>query len=255
MLSFCMMVLAAVYRPILWILVSATQSLLSWLVLMLWPALIVGSLFLLAISSASPCEAGWTDWLWGSGHDSKELRQAANLAGESARIAGRVAAAQAEHASEQARQNTQVAEMLNQLSIERQEYSQQLESLAVAAARDSEWAAAVSVIGPIAVCVAVLLVAALVLWTTSRADTSGDPEPIVDLLIGELSHQQLDWSPQSVQRQQTSVIAAGITPLWRPRLPTMSRRALTGPVRHQSLHETLPVGLEPDGMDEDGCPL
>lgn len=250
MIGFITWFLHTACRTFLWAIATFLKAGFSWIVWILWPLLLLAGLVSLGVCTAAPAEAGWTDWFWGNRTDQQQLNRAADLAGESARIAGRVAAAQAQHASEQARQNSQVAEMLNQLSVERQEYSHQLEHLATAAARDSEWAAALGTIGTVGICLAVLLIAALVVWMGTRADAGSVTSPaVVDLLIGELCEKQAPEKPRP--DMQITLSAAGQTRSTQHliRLP----QATPGVALLEPPPDRADQG--PYGMDEDGCPF
>ena len=256
-------IVLALCRGSLWVLALVFKSLVAWVLWILWPILVLAGALGLAIASATPCEAGWMDWLWGENQDAEKLRRAADLAGESARIAGQVAAAQAQHASEQARQNTQVAEMLKELSSERQEYSRQLESLAGLAMRDSEWAAALSATGPLIICVAVLVVAGLALWLVMRpagfagqgsgagAAAGYEAGLAMDMLIEELARAQA--GSQGAYFAEPHVAASSSSS--RVALPAPVGRLTSSGPYEQAGPEELAEPEEPDGLDEDGCPF
>lgn len=265
-------IVLALCRGSLWVLALTFKSLFAWLLWIFWPLVILAGALGLLISSATPCEAGWTDWLWGENQDADKLRRAADLAGESARIAGQVAAAQAQHASEQARQNTQVAEMLKELSGERQEYSRQLESLAGLAMRDSEWAAALTATGPLIICVAVLVVAGLALWLVTRpggyvgsgsgagAAAGYEASLAMDVLVEELARAQA--GSQGAYFAEPHVAASSCSS--RVALPApVGRLTSSGPYEQEGPEKQEgqegpegPEGPEePNGLDEDGCPF
>jgi len=173
---------------------------LSWLLWVLWPILLLLVFVGWFAISAKSCEAGWFDWLWGNDNAdaraAEQFQRAAELASESTRIAGEVAAAQVRQANEQARQNSQVAEMLKELSSERRDYARQLEELSAIALRDSEWAAALSALEPGLICLTVLLIAGLVLALALKNSPGNDAEDggargdallAIDVLVEEIS--------------------------------------------------------------------
>lgn len=253
-------ILLALCRGSLWVPAMSLKSLLAWLLWILWPFVILAGAFVFALSSASSCEAGWIDWLWGDSSDqnAEQFRRAAELAGESTRIAGEVAAAQARQASEQARQNTQVAEMLQELSSERQDFARRFEDLAASALRDSEWAAALSATGPLIICVCVLVIAGLALWMAMRtgagigsgAGANYDASLAMDVLVEELVRAQGDSHVGSQAGTHVTHLAA-------TRDGHGSCVALPGPLAR--IGKSGPVEpYEPDdihGLDDDGCPF
>ena len=220
--------LSAVTRGIFAILFAGCQSLIGWLAWLLWPSLLITGLLGLVSGTAQPAQAGWTDWLWAR-PDTSQIERSAELAQNAARVAAQAVATQAEQAAAQATQNARLAETLGQLSRERQEYAQLLDSFAAIAMRDSQWAAALTAVGPIAVCLSVLGLAALAVWMTTRASpeavtSDGDVRPVsLDLALDLLSTQ-----PR---------LAAAQTPRLLPPSATPSGRT------------------EPDGLDEEGCPF
>jgi len=176
------------------------RQFLSWLLWVLWPILLLLVFVGWFAISAKSCEAGWFDWLWGNDNAdaraAEQFQRAAELASESTRIAGEVAAAQVRQANEQARQNSQVAEMLKELSSERRDYARQLEELSAIALRDSEWAAALSALEPGLICLTVLLIAGLVLALALKNSPGNDAEDggargdallAIDVLVEEIS--------------------------------------------------------------------
>ena len=187
---------ASLVAVVIWL----CKQLLSWLLWVLWPILLLLVFVGWFAISAKSCEAGWFDWLWGNDNAdaraAEQFQRAAELASESTRIAGEVAAAQVRQANEQARQNSQVAEMLKELSSERRDYARQLEELSAIALRDSEWAAALSALEPGLICLTVLLIAGLVLalaLKNSPGDKAedggarGDALLAIDVLVEEIS--------------------------------------------------------------------
>ena len=117
-----------------------------------------------------PAQAGWCDWLWGSGDS--ELREAAAMAHETARVANETAALQARQTIRQAEQNAAVATVLGHLSQERQRMADHMVTLAEAARWDSAVGGAIRSLGPVTLAAGVLAVAGLALWVTLRSDDS-----------------------------------------------------------------------------------
>jgi len=187
---------ASLVAVVIWL----CKQFLSWLLWVLWPILLLLVFVGWFAISAKSCEAGWFDWLWGNDNSdaraAEQFQRAAELASESTRIAGEVAAAQVRQANEQARQNSQVAEMLKELSSERRDYARQLEELSAIALRDSEWAAALSALEPGLICLTVLLIAGLVLALALKNSPGNDAEDggargdallAIDVLVEEIS--------------------------------------------------------------------
>jgi hypothetical protein len=150
---------------------------------LLWPLLVMGFL----IATAQSAEAGWFSWLWGS--DTHELERSLDVAREAARVASEASQAQAQQAAAQALQNTRLAETLSQLSSERSNLADHLQSLVELGLQDSQWAAAVGASGPMLVCITVLAVAGLALWLVNKSGAGHDAElaQTVDLLVEELA--------------------------------------------------------------------
>ena len=154
-----------------------------------WPIVVVGCL----IATAESAQAGWMSWLWGSS-DTGKLERSLDIAEKAAKVASQAAEAQAEQAAEQARQNTSLAETLSQLSTERTNLADHLHELTTLGIQDSQWAAALHALGPILVCVTVLVVAALALWLTNRPgdEPHADLAETLDLLMDEVSEHVAD---------------------------------------------------------------
>lgn len=117
-----------------------------------------------------PAHAGWFDWLWGSGD--REVREAAAMAHETARVANETAALQANQTIRQAEQNAAVATVLGQLSEERLQMADHMVMLAEAARWDSAVGGAIGSLGPVMLTASILAVAGLALWITLRSDDS-----------------------------------------------------------------------------------
>ena len=164
-------------------------SISSWIIWLLWPALLLAGVFLgLSCRSAN---AGWGNWLWGEDATAeigtRRLERAAELAHEAARVTSQVSESQAMQAVAQADQNSRVAEVLSQLSMERQDLAGYLQAIGERTAQDSQIAAVLTGMGPMLVILAVLCVASLSLWLVLRAgdESPGDLASTVDFLLLE----------------------------------------------------------------------
>lgn len=154
----------------------------------LWPVWLVLAVLSFFGLTASPAEAGWFSWIWGDGN-SKRLERSAELAQEAARVAAQAAEAQAEQAAAQADQNSRVAEVLNQLSVERQHFVENLKQLAEYTLHDSQLAAVLNASGPVLISLVVLTVAGLALWMVTRTGRTDHAELIdaMDVLVEDLA--------------------------------------------------------------------
>jgi ABC-type multidrug transport system fused ATPase/permease subunit len=149
-----------------------------------WPVVLFGVL----VASPQSAEAGWFSWLWGS--DTRHLERSLTVAQEAARVASQAAEAQAQQAVAQADQNARLAETLGLLSSERSNLADHLRALTELGLKDSQWAAALSAMAPVLVCVTVLLVAGLALWLANRPGNGpqhADLVQTVDLLVEEIA--------------------------------------------------------------------
>jgi len=164
-------------------------SISSWIIWLLWPVLLLAGVFL--GFSCHSANAGWGNWLWGEDATAeigtRRLERAAELAHEAARVTSQAAESQAMQAVAQADQNSRVAEVLSQLSMERQDLAGYLQAIGERTAQDSQIAAVLAGMGPMLVILAVLCVASLSLWLVLRA---GDESPVdlastVDFLLLE----------------------------------------------------------------------
>ena len=187
MISFITGILLVAVKSLLGVLISLS----SWLLWLLWPVWISFGLISLLSASCKSCEAGWFGWLWGSS-DARQLERSAEIAQEAARVVTQAAASQAQAAVAQAEQNSRVAEVLGQLSGERQSLAEHIQSLTELGLQDSQLAAALTSAGPFLLCLAILVVAGLALWLVSRGSgSSGHQELLlsdtVDLLVTELA--------------------------------------------------------------------
>ncbi len=187
MISFITGILLVAIKSLLGVLISLS----SWLLWLLWPVWISFGLISLLSASCKSCEAGWLGWLWGSS-DAHQLERSAEIAQEAARVVTQAAASQAQAAVAQAEQNSRVAEVLGQLSGERQSLAEHIQSLTELGLQDSQLAAALTSAGPFLLCLAILLVAGLALWLVSRGSSSSGHQELllsdtVDLLVTELA--------------------------------------------------------------------
>ena len=141
----------------------------------LWAAWFLGFVAACAMSA----EAGWFSWPGSTPPkpDTTHLERAAEVARDAAQAATQAVESQARQASSQAEQNARVAELLGQLSAERENLAGRCEYLAELELQDSQWAAALNASGPVVVCVAGLGVACLALWLVSRPGSQLDLAP------------------------------------------------------------------------------
>jgi ABC-type multidrug transport system fused ATPase/permease subunit len=175
----------------------ALVGLFAWLMKFLWPFWLVAVLVLALGGSCRTCEAGWFDWVWGdSKADIKKIERSAEIAQEAARVTSEAAksqaqqaVAQANQAAAQAQQNARVADLLGELSQERQSLAEKLSALNALGLKDSQIAAVLAASGPVLVCVTALLVAGLALWLTARHGTGpdGDLANALDVMAEELA--------------------------------------------------------------------
>ncbi len=172
-------------------------SVVAWLLRFFWPYWLVAVLVLALGSSCQTCEAGWFTWLWGDTQaDIKKIEKSAELAQEAAKVTSEAArsqaqqaVAQANQAAAQAHQNSRVADLLGELSQERQHLADTVAALNTLGLKDSQVAAVLGASGPVLVCVTALLVAGLALWLTARqgAGPSTDLATAVDVMAEELA--------------------------------------------------------------------
>lgn len=170
--------LGLVFVTPVWVVSGLWPSLSKW-----WPYFLVLAVALLA---PHPAEAGWFSWLWG-GSDTRQIERSAELAQEAARVAAQAAEAQSNQAAAQAEQNSRVAEVLGQLSAERQSLTEQIATLGQLSLQDSKLAAVLDASGPVLICMAGLVVAALALWIVNRpsAHDPADLTGVMDVLVEE----------------------------------------------------------------------
>ena len=161
-------------------------------------ALIAGLIAVLTLAvAAAPAEAGWFSWLWGDDNSRQHLESANKALQSAAEVVN-------DASRQQADQNIQLLETIQVISSERTELADHLNQLAGMAARDSEWAAALSMAGPVALAVGGLVVAALALWRM-QADTAttslpGDADALT-LLIEELGDRECGQQHVHVRQQ------------------------------------------------------
>ena len=127
---------------------------------------------LLLLTSPSPVNAGW---LWGPDPKVEAANQALERAAQIATEAART----------QSSQQAQFLDAVEALSSERTQLAGHLKHLGELASRDSAWASALSTSGPVLVSVAVLGVAGLAIWLTTRAG-SHDAQ-LASVLVDELT--------------------------------------------------------------------
>jgi len=187
-------ILTLMFLTLLWNLFRAFLGLVFmapvWVASGLWSSLPKSWLSFLVLAVAllapHPAEAGWFSWLWG-GSDTRQIERSAELAQEAARVAAQAAEAQSHQAAAQAEQNSRVAEVLDQLSSERQSLTEQIATLAQLSLQDSKLAAVLDASGPVLICMAGLIVAALALWIVNR-QSANDPADLagaMDVLVEE----------------------------------------------------------------------
>lgn len=178
----------------------ALVGLFAWLMRLFWPVWLVwlvAALVLALGGSCRTCEAGWFDWAWGdSKADIKKIERSAEIAQEAARVTSEAAksqaqqaVAQAQQAAAQAHQNARVADLLGELSKERQNLAEKLSALNAIGLQDSQIAAVLGASGPVLVCVTALMVAGLALWLAARpgAGPGDDLANALDVMAEELA--------------------------------------------------------------------
>jgi len=119
------------------------------------------TLVLFVVLSGGTAHAGWFSWLWANDKANQHLESANRALETAAQVVN-------ESSRQQADQNIRVLEAIGALSNERTELAAHLDHLAVIAARDSEWAAALTMAGPVLLAVSALIVAGLALWLAYR---------------------------------------------------------------------------------------
>ena len=141
----------------------------TWL---LWPlgALVAGLGALLGLG-CTPAHAGLFDWLARDNTRLEAANRAVHAAAEVVNDAARL----------QADQNIAISEAIAALSSERSQIAGYLQHIGELTTRDSQWAAALTTLGPVLIVVAVLAVGALALWLAYR-NHSGDTE-LAEVLI------------------------------------------------------------------------
>jgi len=190
-------VIAWLFSALLWALLTLCQfvvwlaaRLVSGVLYVFWPIVLIGGTLGFLIAAAQSAEAGWFSWLWGdSGADIRKIERSAELAQEAARVTCEAARAHADQAVAHAQQNTRVAELLGELSQERQNLAEHVTTLSTLGLQDSQIAAVLGASGPVLVCVTALVVAGLALWLVYRGNTSPDADlaTAVDVMAEELA--------------------------------------------------------------------
>ena len=227
-------------------------SISSWIIWLLWPAVLLAGVFL--GFSCRSANAGWGNWLWGEDATAeigtRRLERAAELAREAARVTSQVSESQAMQAVAQADQNSRVAEVLSQLSMERQDLAGYLQAIGERTAQDSQIAAVLAGMGPLLVILAVLCVASLSLWLVLRAgdESPGNLASTVDFLLLEEATRrdsELRWSSGSGRAFYSSGYLSGYLSGYPERIAGRGLE-LAGVVR-----ESSQTGSEPELEEEE----
>lgn len=134
------------------------------------------TLVLFVVLSGGTAQAGWFSWIWGDDKANQHLESANRALETAAQVVN-------ESSRQQADQNIRVLEAIGALSNERTELAAHLDHLAVMAARDSEWAAALTMAGPVLLAVSALSIAGLALWLAYRDDVSQNQANQTDTLM------------------------------------------------------------------------
>lgn len=152
--------------------ISASSVLIGWLAWLLRPTHWMLLLGYLLLATPSPVHAGW---LWGPDPKVEAANQALERAAQIATDAARTQTSQQAH----------FLDTLTALSNERTQLAGHLKNLGELASRDSAWASALSTSGPVLVSVAVLGVAGVAIWLSTRAG-SHDAQ-LASVLVDELA--------------------------------------------------------------------
>lgn len=134
------------------------------------------ALVFFVVLTGGTAHAGWFSWLWADDKANQHLESANKALETAAQVVN-------ESSRQQADQNIRVLETIGVLSNERTELATHLNHLAVMAARDSEWAAALTMAGPFLLAVSALAVAGLALWLAYRDDVSQNQANQTDTLM------------------------------------------------------------------------
>ena len=153
----------------------------TWL---LWPlgALLAGLGALLGLG-CTPAHAGLLDWL---ARDTTKLEAANRAVHAAAEVVNDAARLQAD-------QNIAIVEAIAALSSERSQIAGYLQHIGELATRDSQWAAALTAIGPVLIVVAVLALGALALWLAYR-NHSGEAE-LAEVLVESVTSRNPELNP------------------------------------------------------------
>jgi hypothetical protein len=130
-----------------------------------------------------PAHAGLFDWL---ARDTTKLEAANRAVHAAAEVVN-------ESARLQADQNIAISEAIAALSSERSQLAGYLQHIGELATRDSQWAAALTTLGPVFIVVAVLAVGALALWLAYR-NHSGDAE-LAKVLVESVTSRNPELNP------------------------------------------------------------
>jgi hypothetical protein len=142
-----------------------------WIAWLVWPGMLIASVGALLGLGCRQANAGWFGWL---GTDTRKLEAANRAVHAAAKVVN-------ESARLQADQNVAITEAITALSAERSQLAGHLQHIGELAARDSQWAAAITAFSPVLVAVAVLAVGALALWLAYR-EHAGDAE-LAEVLV------------------------------------------------------------------------
>ena len=135
------------------------------------------ALVFFVVLTGGTAHAGWFSWIWGNDKANQHLESANRALETAAQVVN-------ESSRQQADQNIRVLEAIGTLSNERTELAAHLDHLAVMAARDSEWAAALTMAGPVLLAVSALIVAGLALWLAySDEGTQGQANQTDTLML------------------------------------------------------------------------
>lgn len=134
------------------------------------------ALVFFVVLTGGTAHAGWFSWLWADDKANQHLESANRALETAAQVVN-------ESSRQRADQNIRVLEAIGVLSNERTELATHLDHLAVMAARDSEWAAALTMAGPVLLAVSALIVAGLALWLTYRNEGGQNQANQTDTLM------------------------------------------------------------------------
>jgi|GEM_PF-2428132 len=188
-----------------------------------WPVVFIGGALGFLIASALSAKASVWSWFYGDGDTTQQLERSLDAAHEAARVASLAAKSQAMQAAAQAGQNSRVAEVLSQLSAERQDFAGHIWALSEQAISDSQLEVVLAASGPILISACVLVIAGLALWLVTRGEGSSYDAQLygdVNILLDELATELPDSSHEQGQRRIGQ--ATSYRP---PRLPLTGARS------------------------------